>query len=76
MPRSVLGDQHNRPPLVERECSIQRRHQKVVEKRRRRSSAGPAAGPHRGGGRDVSVGYTSAGTVEFLLNEDGSFYLK
>ncbi len=73
----LLGDHHGTVlPFVERECSIQRRHQKVVEEspsiavspalRERITSA--AASVAR------SVGYTNAGTIEFLLDEDGSFY--
>ena len=63
-------------PFVERECSIQRRHQKVVEEspssavsgelRRKMASAAAAVA--------TLVGYTNAGTIEFLLDEDGSFY--
>ena len=63
-------------PFVERECSIQRRHQKVVEEtpslavtpalRRRMTSAAAAVAR--------AVGYTNAGTIEFLLDEDGRFY--
>jgi acetyl/propionyl-CoA carboxylase alpha subunit len=63
-------------PFVERECSIQRRHQKVVEEspslavdaHLRHAIATAAATVAR------SVGYTNAGTIEFLLDEDGSFY--
>ena len=63
-------------PFVERECSIQRRHQKVVEETPsvavmpalRRSLATAAATVARAGG------YTNAGTVEFLLDEDGQFF--
>ena len=63
-------------PFVERECSIQRRHQKVVEESpslavtpalRDRIAAAAAAVAR-------AVGYTNAGTIEFLLDEDGSFY--
>ncbi|MCA1562514.1 MAG: acetyl-CoA carboxylase biotin carboxylase subunit, partial [Acidobacteria bacterium] len=73
----LLGDHHATiVPFVERECSIQRRHQKVVEespsiavngtlRARLAEAAASVAG---------AVGYTSAGTVEFLLDEDGSFY--
>jgi acetyl-CoA carboxylase biotin carboxylase subunit len=63
-------------PFVERECSIQRRHQKVVEE-----SPSMAVDPHlrrRIADAAASVasaaGYTNAGTIEFLLDEDGSFY--
>jgi len=73
----LLGDTHgNVVPFVERECSIQRRHQKVVEEtpspvvtpelRRAITSAAAAVAK--------SVGYTNAGTIEFLLDEDGKFY--
>ena len=73
----LLGDHHGTiVPFVERECSIQRRHQKVVEESpslavpqalRERMAAAAAAVAK-------SVGYTNAGTIEFLLDEDGSFY--
>jgi acetyl-CoA carboxylase biotin carboxylase subunit len=73
----LLGDHHGTIiPFVERECSIQRRHQKVVEEspsiavdpelRRRIASAAAAVAR--------SVGYHNAGTIEFLLDEDGAFY--
>ena len=66
----------HRDPFVERECSIQRRHQKVVEEspslavapELRRRMAGAAATVA------AAAGYTNAGTIEFLLDEDGSFY--
>ena len=73
----LLGDQHGTViPFVERECSIQRRHQKVVEEspsiavspELRRQIAAAAAAVAR------TVGYSNAGTIEFLLDEDGSFY--
>ncbi len=73
----LLGDAHGTIlPFVERECSIQRRHQKVVEETpslsvdrglRARLTAAAAAVAK-------SVGYTNAGTIEFLLDEDGSFF--
>jgi acetyl-CoA carboxylase biotin carboxylase subunit len=62
--------------LGERECSLQRRHQKVVEE-----SPSPAVGPElrrRMGEAAVAaaraVGYANAGTVEFLLDRAGEFY--
>jgi acetyl-CoA carboxylase biotin carboxylase subunit len=73
----LLGDQHGTVvPFVERECSIQRRHQKVVEEspsiavtpELRGTIASAAAAVAR------TAGYTNAGTIEFLLDEDGSFY--
>jgi acetyl-CoA carboxylase biotin carboxylase subunit len=73
----LLGDQYGRVlPFVERECSIQRRHQKVIEE-----SPSPVVSPAlrariTSAAATVAraVGYTNAGTVEFLLAEDGSFY--
>ena len=70
----LLGDHHGTVlPFVERECSIQRRHQKVVEEspslavspelRRRMTTAAASVAK--------AVGYTNAGTIEFLLDEDG-----
>jgi acetyl-CoA carboxylase, biotin carboxylase subunit len=73
----VLGDQHGKViHLGERECTIQRRHQKLVEE-----SPSPVLDPKRRkemGARVVKalekIGYTNAGTIEFLLDEDGSMY--
>ncbi len=73
----VLGDREgNMVHLYERDCSIQRRHQKVVEE-----TPCPVATPEliakmgevavKGA---LAVGYFSAGTFEFLLGQDGSFY--
>src|SRR3989441_2620266 len=73
----LLGDEHGTVvPFVERECSIQRRHQKVVEETPslavtpalRKTITSAAAAVAR------AVGYTNAGTIEFLLDEDGKFY--
>jgi len=73
----LLGDTFGTVvPFVERECSIQRRHQKVVEESpslalstdTRRAMAECAAAVAR------TVGYTNAGTIEFLLDEHGQFY--
>ena len=73
----ILADQHGDCVwLGERDCSIQRRHQKVLEE-----SPSPAVEPQlRARMGDVAVraaqasGYTNAGTVEFLLAPDGNFY--
>jgi acetyl-CoA carboxylase, biotin carboxylase subunit len=73
----LLGDAHGTVlPFVERECSIQRRHQKVLEESpsvavtpdQRRALTDAAARVAR------RVGYANAGTIEFLLDADGQFY--
>jgi acetyl/propionyl-CoA carboxylase alpha subunit len=67
----------HRRPFVERECSIQRRHQKVVEESPSMAvdaAAAPAAWPSAAAAVAARAGYTNAGTIEFLLDEDGSFY--
>ena len=73
----ILGDHHGRlVHLGERDCSVQRRHQKVVEEspspavsRALRAELGSAA-LHVAS----AAGYTNAGTCEFLLDRDGHFY--
>ena len=75
----VLGDQRaNIIHLFERECSIQRRHQKVIEE-----APSPALDPNlRASICDAAVrfaaeaGYTNAGTVEFLLDGDEYYFLE
>jgi acetyl-CoA carboxylase biotin carboxylase subunit len=73
----LLADHHGTViPFVERECSIQRRHQKVIEEspslavspalRRQLTSAAAAVARQ--------VGYTNAGTIECLVDETGAFY--
>jgi acetyl-CoA carboxylase biotin carboxylase subunit len=73
----LLGDHDGTiVPFVERECSIQRRHQKVLEESPsiavtpalRERLATSAAAVAR------AVSYTNAGTIEFLVEEDGTFY--
>lgn len=73
----VLADSHGRTvALFERECSIQRRHQKVLEE-----APSPAVGPDLREQLQAaavaaarSIDYVGAGTVEFLLDEGGEFY--
>jgi len=73
----VFGDSHgNVIHLAERDCSVQRRHQKVIEEapspavnadlRARMGAAAVAAAK--------AIGYVGAGTVEFLLSAEGEFY--
>ena len=73
----ILGDEHgNLVHLYERECSIQRRHQKIIEEAP--SPALDAELRDRMGKAAVrvgqAVGYTNAGTVEFIVDPEGSFY--
>ncbi len=73
----VFADTHgNCVYLFERDCSVQRRHQKVLEEapapgmtQERRRAMGEAAVAAA-----KAVGYVGAGTVEFIANQDGSFY--
>ena len=73
----VLADQHGDVVVLgERECSIQRRHQKLVEEA---PSPGLSAEMRERmmktiGAAMRAVGYTNAGTVEFLMDETGQLY--
>jgi len=73
----IIADKHGKVVhLAERECSIQRRHQKLIEEspspavsdalRKEMGAAAVAAAK--------AIGYQSAGTVEFLLDRNGKFY--
>ncbi len=73
----VFADTHgNCVYLFERDCSVQRRHQKVLEEapapgmtEARRAAMGKAAVDAA-----MAVGYVGAGTVEFIANQDGTFF--
>ena len=73
----ILGDQHgNILHLGERDCSVQRRHQKLIEEspspavdEKLRAAMGAAA---VAGAK--AIDYVGAGTIEMLLDEDGSYY--
>ena len=73
----ILGDKHGHViHLGERDCSVQRRHQKLIEE-----SPSPAMTPElraKMGAAAVAgakaIDYVGAGTIEMLLDEDGSYY--
>ena len=73
----IMGDTHGKVMhLCERDCSVQRRHQKLIEEapspavdQTLRQDIGDAAVKLA-----EAIGYVGAGTIEFLLDTDGSFY--
>jgi len=73
----ILGDKHgNIIHLGERECSLQRKHQKLLEEA---PSASISPKVRKKMGKMAvkfakSIGYFSAGTIEYILDEDGTFY--
>ena len=73
----ILGDEHgNVEVLGERECSIQRRHQKLIEESPSPCMNAPLRKKISDGLRVAmkAIGYTNAGTVEFLMDEKGNLY--
>lgn len=73
----ILGDKHgNVIHLGERECSLQRKHQKIVEE----APSASVSDTLREEMGDLAVkfakkiGYYSAGTIEYIMDEDGSYY--
>jgi acetyl-CoA carboxylase biotin carboxylase subunit len=73
----LLGDAHGAiVPFVERECSLQRRHQKVVEESPSPAVEAPLRSALAAAAASVAhaVGYTNAGTIEFLVDAHGRFY--
>jgi acetyl-CoA carboxylase, biotin carboxylase subunit len=73
----VLADEHGNVEILgERECSIQRRHQKLIEEA---PSTAVTAGLRKRMAEGLrtalkAIGYTNAGTVEFLMDQDGNLY--
>jgi acetyl-CoA carboxylase biotin carboxylase subunit len=73
----ILADEHGNVEILgERECSVQRRHQKLLEE-----SPSPAVNDEQRAAISVALrkaiahaGYTNAGTVEFLMDEKGNLY--
>ncbi len=73
----VLADEHGNVEILgERDCSIQRRHQKLLEE-----GPSPAVSPElrekmraRLCAAMTKIGYTNAGTIEFLMDRDGNLY--
>jgi acetyl-CoA carboxylase biotin carboxylase subunit len=73
----IMGDTHGKlMHLCERDCSVQRRHQKLIEE-------APSPAVDQTLSEDIgeaalklaeAIGYVGAGTIEFLLDEDGAFY--
>jgi acetyl-CoA carboxylase biotin carboxylase subunit len=73
----VIRDHHgNVVHLFERECSIQRRHQKIIEETPSTAINQDLRGEMGEAAKKVieAAGYTNAGTVEFLLDEHGDYY--
>ena len=73
----ILADEHGRVAFLgERECSVQRRHQKLFEESPSKAFVPAARAAFGEAACKIAreVGYRSAGTVEFILDEDGRWY--
>ena len=73
----MFADTHgNAVHLFERDCSVQRRHQKVLEEAPAPGMTPDAArdGRRRRSRQPSAIGYVGAGTVEFIAEQDGAFY--
>ena len=73
----VLADQHGNVEILgERECSIQRRHQKLLEEAPSTAVTAELRAQMSVRLRDAmrNIGYTNAGTIEFLMDENGALY--
>lgn len=73
----ILGDEHGRiMTLGERECTVQRRHQKLIEETpsTRLNSSMRSKMAKAAIRAAKAIGYSNAGTAEFLVAQDGSFY--
>lgn len=73
----IIGDRHgNVEVLGERECSIQRRHQKLIEEAPSPAVSATLRADIAKGLKEAmqSIGYSNAGTVEFLMDERGDLY--
>jgi acetyl-CoA carboxylase biotin carboxylase subunit len=73
----IMGDQHGKVlHLCERDCSIQRRHQKLIEEAPSPALDQPLRDQIGAAAVELAsaIQYVGAGTIEFLLDTDGSFY--
>jgi len=73
----VLADEHGNVEILgERECSIQRRHQKLLEEAPSTAVSPELRARMMSGLREAmrNIGYTNAGTIEFLMDERGNLY--
>lgn len=75
----ILADDHGQViSLFERECSIQRRYQKIIEEAPSPAISGELRERLMGAARDLArhISYTNAGTIEFLVKDDQFYFLE